>query len=166
MRRRRRWLWRAKWVGVAYCVSILFAFTLSTERRFVWISPSAQHWVSLQFGAVQYLHSPRGSPQFLWYYDPGWNVIPYGVDWSRRTNFGLMLRLSPATGSAGLRIVTIPLWMPILAFAIPTALTWRAHSLSFRRPGCCRNCGYNLIGNTSGVCPECGEKIRGSERCA
>ncbi len=25
--------------------------------------------------------------------------------------------------------------------------------------GCCKGCGYNLTGNTSGVCPECGEKI-------
>lgn len=25
--------------------------------------------------------------------------------------------------------------------------------------GYCQNCGYNLTGNVSGVCPECGEKI-------
>ena len=25
----------------------------------------------------------------------------------------------------------------------------------------CRNCGYNLTGNTSGVCPECGTRIAG-----
>jgi len=25
--------------------------------------------------------------------------------------------------------------------------------------GCCSVCGYNLTGNTSGVCPECGTKI-------
>ena len=26
-------------------------------------------------------------------------------------------------------------------------------------PGYCQKCGYNLRGNVSGVCPECGEKI-------
>ncbi len=26
-------------------------------------------------------------------------------------------------------------------------------------PGHCRQCGYNLTGNVSGVCPECGTKI-------
>jgi hypothetical protein len=26
-------------------------------------------------------------------------------------------------------------------------------------PGHCQKCGYNLTGNVSGVCPECGEKI-------
>ncbi|NLE59111.1 MAG: hypothetical protein GX616_12175 [Planctomycetes bacterium] len=27
------------------------------------------------------------------------------------------------------------------------------------KPGCCAKCGYDLTGNVSGVCPECGEKI-------
>lgn len=28
------------------------------------------------------------------------------------------------------------------------------------RLGHCRQCGYNLTGNTTGICPECGETIR------
>jgi len=27
-------------------------------------------------------------------------------------------------------------------------------------PGHCQTCGYNLTGNVSGVCPECGEKVK------
>jgi hypothetical protein len=26
-------------------------------------------------------------------------------------------------------------------------------------PGHCQKCGYNLTGNVSGVCPECGERV-------
>ena len=26
-------------------------------------------------------------------------------------------------------------------------------------PGHCRSCGYNLTGNVSGVCPECGSRV-------
>jgi hypothetical protein len=26
-------------------------------------------------------------------------------------------------------------------------------------PGCCRECGYDLTGNVSGICPECGTPI-------
>ena len=28
-----------------------------------------------------------------------------------------------------------------------------------RKKGLCLKCGYNLTGNVSGVCPECGEKV-------
>ncbi|MGD8451537.1 MAG: hypothetical protein PVJ57_06935 [Phycisphaerae bacterium] len=30
--------------------------------------------------------------------------------------------------------------------------------------GHCVNCGYNLTGNTSGVCPECGTAVQRAER--
>jgi hypothetical protein len=51
----------------------------------------------------------------------------------------------------------LPLWMPFLVVAVPTAfLFWRDR----RRIPCghCQKCEYNLTGNVSGVCPECGEK--------
>jgi hypothetical protein len=53
--------------------------------------------------------------------------------------------------------VQLPLWIPFLLVALPTSyLFWRDR----RRipPGRCRKCGYNLTGNVSGVCPECGER--------
>ncbi len=49
----------------------------------------------------------------------------------------------------------LPIWAPLLVIAVPTAmLFWRDR----RRiaPGHCRKCDYNLRGNVSGVCPECG----------
>jgi hypothetical protein len=37
--------------------------------------------------------------------------------------------------------------------------------LRVRRPeGLCRHCGFNLTGNTSGVCPECGTSVHGKPR--
>jgi hypothetical protein len=54
-----------------------------------------------------------------------------------------------------------PVWMPLLAAAFPTALT-----LARRRPlpGHCQECGYDLTGNVSGVCPECGKPIQSMTR--
>lgn len=54
----------------------------------------------------------------------------------------------------------IPLWFVFAMVALPTVyLLYR----DFRaiRPGHCRQCGYNLTGNSSGICPECGAKIAG-----
>ena len=50
--------------------------------------------------------------------------------------------------------VAIPLWIPALLAGVPTFIFWRRS----RRipPGHCRACRYDLTGNTSGVCPECG----------
>ena len=50
-----------------------------------------------------------------------------------------------------------------LLFASPwilklVILTWR-HRPTFSRPGHCPTCNYNLTGNTSGTCPECGMAI-------
>jgi hypothetical protein len=54
-------------------------------------------------------------------------------------------------------IIFLPLWIPFLIVALPTAfLWWRDHRRRIS-PGHCRKCGYNLTGNVSGICPECGQ---------
>ncbi len=52
---------------------------------------------------------------------------------------------------------TVPYWIVFSAIAIPTAFLWYRD----RRPpkGHCQACGYDLTGNESGVCPECGEPM-------
>ncbi len=56
------------------------------------------------------------------------------------------------------RGVEVPGWYPLAALAVPTAALWwrdrRRHA-----PGHCRKCGYDLTGNVSGRCPECGTTI-------
>ena len=54
----------------------------------------------------------------------------------------------------------IPLWVPFVLFAAyPTIAFIRGPLRRWRRrrKGLCIRCGYNLEGNVSGVCPECGE---------
>ncbi len=52
--------------------------------------------------------------------------------------------------------IDIPLWLPFLIMAIPTAfMFWRDRK---RIPaGHCSTCGYNLTGAEHERCPECGE---------
>lgn len=62
--------------------------------------------------------------------------------------------------AAGLFCLLIPSWTLIVLFSLlPTfwLYRWRFHPV--RLPGECRRCGYDLTGNASGVCPECGAPI-------
>jgi hypothetical protein len=57
-------------------------------------------------------------------------------------------------------VAFIPYGGVLYLFSLPSVL-WLVTRFIFRRrqPGLCRRCGYNLTGNTSGVCPECGTPV-------
>lgn len=57
------------------------------------------------------------------------------------------------------RNICVPLWMLLLVPAIPTWLLFRS-DLRYIPPGHCHECGYNLTGNVSGRCSECGSTSR------
>jgi hypothetical protein len=60
----------------------------------------------------------------------------------------------------------LPLWIPLACLAVVTgALPWVDYRFRFA-PGHCQNCGYNLTGNVSGRCPECGTPIEHEGRPA
>ncbi len=60
-------------------------------------------------------------------------------------------------------LATLPFWFLTLTSSpgilIPAAYTviYCVRRRARRRGGCCVACGYNLTGNMSGRCPECGE---------
>ena len=88
-----------------------------------------------------------GTPQKGWAFAKRQTAAPMVRFWWIR-----ILRPIPSAWA-----VIVPLWIPPVVLAIPTYILWRRD----RRypPGHCQECGYNLTGNVSGVCPECGTKI-------
>ncbi len=122
------------------------------------------HWHSRQH--------PRfaGRPILSLYYEPnGRPALIYHCDGppggpNLHSDFWFVAGVWIARGkmNCGMRIYEIhcPLWLPVvllaaypaLAFARSPRRRWRR-----RREGRCLACGYDLTGNTSGVCPECGE---------
>jgi hypothetical protein len=56
-------------------------------------------------------------------------------------------------------ILTLPYWFIALFFTTCPAIAFIRSPYIRRKKGLCIKCGYNLTGNVSGVCPECGEKI-------
>ena len=98
---------------------------------------------------------------------PGWSysrndmVIrsgPYAVRVSRSGQYSYFISYAGQIHSKG---VALPYWMIILFMAIAPAFWVRAEISRRRRlrSGLCQSCGYDLTGNTSGVCPECGAAI-------
>jgi len=52
----------------------------------------------------------------------------------------------------------LPLWLVSCGSVVATGILWYAQRRG-RPPGHCQSCGYDLTGNVSGVCPECGQKV-------
>ena len=53
--------------------------------------------------------------------------------------------------------ITIPLWIILLFCGISSSIWLRDRRRI--QPGHCPSCNYNLTGNISGICPECGTAI-------
>ncbi|HNQ24901.1 MAG TPA: hypothetical protein PKK06_17615 [Phycisphaerae bacterium] len=63
-----------------------------------------------------------------------------------------------------LLLTTVPAYIAVWSFWRMTpgnhgGPIWRMIRRRRRAQGLCMNCAYNLTGNVSGVCPECGEPI-------
>lgn len=56
-------------------------------------------------------------------------------------------------------LLSVFIFPPVVAIAIYAALTRGYGPSAPDDEPQCRKCGYNLTGNVSGVCPECGERI-------
>ena len=77
------------------------------------------------------------------------------------------VRYGPTGNRNAIRTIFLALWLipcsvllavyPTIAFVCGLMCRWRRH-----RKGLCVKCGYNLTGNVSGVCPECGARIQKS----
>jgi len=57
-------------------------------------------------------------------------------------------------GNSGVRVTHIPIWLCLFLVFATTALLYRRRCIP---PGHCEKCGYDLTGNVSGICSECGE---------
>ena len=132
----------AKWSGVLVCAGLSAVWIVSMH----WLSffypvtfgVSQNVWVGMVPGYLSFDVSERVTTS-------GWHTFSVS-DFST----------APWSPTDYVGDLSIPIWIPLLAVALPTAyLFWRDR----RYPrGHCQHCGYNLTGNESGSCPECGKE--------
>lgn len=134
-----------KWAGLAACL-VLTATLVWT--LFYTVSVYQPGWGgAIGFGAVGVATTnAQIHPQQMFSIDRRFDGDPMDLYWwVEVTKYDF--------GGWGLMV---PLWIPFVLTAIPTVVAWRRD----RRPppGHCQKCGYDLTGNESGVCPECGSE--------
>jgi hypothetical protein len=76
-----------------------------------------------------------------------------------RPSWGLSIARYGRTRIGG--TVSVPYWVLAALLSISPAVTLARGYRRYRREGAsrCLTCGYDLTGNVSGVCPECGTRI-------
>lgn len=148
----------AKWVGLSCCllVTLLWLLTIPTVGRFrIEVHRIGNRSiVSLSEGCLTLSRNAFAASQpGRWYAAcvTGRPVNPSPMCFGFWRPF---VRTDPRA-----QLIICPLWLTLLCCAVPTGLLWLlAHQRA--AVGCCPSCGYDLTGNVSGRCPECGNRVR------
>jgi len=138
-----------KWGGLVLSLLIAAAWAVSIRWEVgqrVWDRPRFYLRAGLIAGRLVYAYdaAPRPTPRrSFWFFERN----PWPAQWFLEVDKW-----------GNLWSISLPLWIPFLLVATPAAILWWRD----RRfpPGHCQHCGYDLTGNTSGTCPECGSLIR------
>jgi hypothetical protein len=176
--RKRRIAYGGELAGIVGCALILCGWSLS-ECRSVWYAQSGLH-VHLECGVIRFGRTTwSGDARAVVTLDAaargddGLSVGSTNKLGSLRENVGLVLpwvyrwSVSEYTDIAGAvrgpmvrrhTVVTVPLWA-ILLVMVPIVCVARRRARPLPR-GRCEACGYDLTGNTSGRCSECGATVR------
>ena len=156
-----------KWIGAALCVLTVGAFIVSLRWNVKWTNATGECDAGLVNGALCFVRVQ--TPKNIKVIDlsrmaRGWSICPL----TPGTRKILMPRAQTFLTRGPIRLkvtrVNLPTWMPPIVFGVPTALLWwrDRHRIP---PGHCRKCGYDLTGNVSGRCPECGESTLAPDGC-
>ena len=148
MRRRSQTRRVLKWTGALLTALLLCTWVYASTH---WTGVRYRNWLVWLEGGSLVVMRVSGSPVG----PPNWVNIrcPFEME----VFYWKSGRLLGKTASAELHL---PLWIPFVVVAAPTALLfWLDRCYRFP-PGYCRNCGYDLTGNVSGRCPECGESVK------
>ena len=148
MPKRSRLLRILKWTGVVFCVLLLGSWVCVTITPFFChVDP---YLVACHGGQVQiFLTAGRATLPTTMPHD----FAPLYATGGLRD--GLVLPSVRTLGLFGFDAV-VPFWPPFsLVLLLTILLFWRDRPRTL--PGHCQRCGYNLTGNVSGKCSECGE---------
>jgi hypothetical protein len=133
-----------KWISAVACAAVAAAWASS-----VWLPVHCdvgRCGFALGWGCVRFSVLGSATPSTQW----AWKRLYPQED---RIHWWPSMSLHSLVSA-----VLIPLWMLSAAMFVSTAVFWRLDRQHIPL-GHCRRCGYNLTGNVSGRCPECGAAV-------
>lgn len=147
----------------AIVAAILVALWIGSGCIYATYGDGSTYMVTIKYGGIMVEWGPNN---IIDIHVSHVNYVTYHRGWHGRINdrffllpWGVYVNRSYLTGS-GVRFAAFPFW-PIPALAVGCwFVPWRRWKRSVRDRHNCRVCEYNLTGNTSGICPECGVKCR------
>lgn len=143
----------AKWTGLPITLALAFAWIGSVFWYAGWSRPMLSRGFSIIAGSLDVYTWPGAEDAVTTFYAPGgWFFRASEFDW----DFVWLPQAERAYGGGW--NATIPIWIPLLMIGTPTLLAWYRDRPA-PPPGVCFQCGYDLRGNVSGRCPECGQDI-------
>lgn len=145
------WRKRVKAIGHSLSLMMLGLWVFSVMFVSYYVPPSTQWSISLGFGRIGFVEGHANNPG--WSCSSQSNAFWPQMSWTQFARHWLGFRL-PGKDRWG--VVIIPIWLLVVAVGFPTALLWWRDGRP--KAGCCKVCKYDLTGNVSRVCPECGTK--------
>ncbi|MFH1111199.1 MAG: hypothetical protein V1790_18675 [Planctomycetota bacterium] len=150
-----RWL-----IGVLTAACVLFAALWTTS-----------HLAAVTFdGSQVHFRLSEGAAWVLFDRHRNYASLPWGTGWNvYRANLPLVVDTGGYfTWRGGNITLSLPLGVLLVFFAVPTIVLARPDRRAWT--GYCKRCAYDLTGNESGACPECGtptgvgDKVLGPSR--
>jgi len=143
-----------KWTGALVCVLLIGLFALSMGYQVDWKNTDASVVVTFWCGHLSFNHYPFERPTAS---HLGWKASRIQLSDSFWRRVTIPFRPPGLVWNNGRIWLQLPLWIPFVIVASASAvLWWRERTIP---PGHCPTCGYNLTGNVSGRCPECGQAV-------
>jgi hypothetical protein len=143
MKRPQSILWFRITLAVATFVAVAWGMSLATG------------WLGI-YGRYSAVECVDGVLTFAWSDDLGF-LQGFWFHYGRPRSAFEFRKVSLGLDEMSAYIISCPAWL-LVATGIAISMAIRPRT---KRQGrdLCVNCGYSLTGNTSGVCPECGERI-------
>ena len=140
------------WVdSSAYVNSVYFNFADYYSVSFDWEQGKSEFAIILRerqidSGLEMYRIESGGSSRVPPYSGIEWTVMNFSLRWN-----------ADYVGNARVYGVTIPLWfLTLISTILPAIWLFKWNRRRKLSPNACPACGYDLTGNETGECPECG----------